>query len=167
MREYIDEMHMHKLYEKFVLEYFRKEHPKLHANADMIAWQLGTDFNLYLPTMQTDITLHYQGNTLIIDTKYYANGTPLATNSQYGNQTLHSGNIYQIFTYIKNAERKFGGKVAGCLLYAKNKNVKDLDLPYNICGNDIMVKTIDLNKDFQGIRKQLDILANYLYEMKR
>lgn len=165
MREYVDEIHMHKLYEKFVLEYFRKEHPKLRANADAIAWQLGTDFNLYLPAMQTDITLHYQGNTLIIDTKYYANGTPLAMNSQYGNQTLHSGNVYQIFTYVKNVEQKSGGTVAGCLLYAKNENVKDLDLPYNICGNDIMVKTLDLDKNFKQIRDQLDELAKYIYEL--
>lgn len=162
MREYIDEMHMHKLYEKFVLEYYRKEHPMLRANPDTVAWQLGTDFNLYLPAMQTDITLHYQGNTLIIDTKYYTNGTPLATNLQYGNQTLHSNNLYQIFTYVKNIEKKTGGKVSGCLLYAKNENVKDLDLPYNICGNDILIKTLDLDKNFHYIRKQLDTLADYL-----
>ena len=57
MWEYVDEMHMYKLYEKFVLEYFRKEHPKLPANADVIAWQLGIDFNLYF--QQCRQTLRY------------------------------------------------------------------------------------------------------------
>lgn len=164
MNEYLDEMHMHKLYEKFILEYYRKEHPKLNANPDSIVWQLGTDFKLYLPAMQTDITLHYNGNIMIIDAKYYEQGTPLATNLMYGNQTLHSANVYQIFTYVKNACTKASGKVAGCLLYAKNDNVKDLNLSYNICGNDIMVKTLDLDKDFNGIKNQLDLIANYIYE---
>ena len=162
MKEYLDEMSMNKLYEKFVLEYFRKEYPKLSANADMIPWDLGTDFNLYLPAMKTDITLHYGGNMLIIDTKYYVKSTPLTTNTIYGNQTLHSANIYQIFTYVKNIEQKINGSVAGCLLYAKNENVEDLNLQYNICGNDIMVKTLNLDKDFSQIKSQLDELGNYL-----
>ena len=87
----------------------------------------------------------------------------MSTNLQYGNQTLHSGNLYQIFTYVKNLEHKNKGSVAGCLLYAKNVDIQDLDLPYKICGNDIVVKTLDLDKDFKCIRAQLDALADYLY----
>lgn len=167
MKEYVDLMQdqMPKLYEKFILEYYRKQHPKLNANPDVVEWQLGTEFDLYLPMMKTDITLHYQGNILVIDAKYYENGTPLATNSWFGNQTLHSGNIYQIFTYVKNLEQRTLGSVAGCLMYAKNENVQDLDLPYNICGTDIMVKTLDLDKEFKSIRVQLDAVADYLYLM--
>ena len=44
---------MCRLYEKFLLEYYRKEHPELSANASQIAWQLDDSENQLLPKMQT------------------------------------------------------------------------------------------------------------------
>ena len=40
---------MCRLYEKFLLEYYRKEHPELSANASQIAWQLDDSENQLLP----------------------------------------------------------------------------------------------------------------------
>ena len=67
--------------------------------------------------MKTDITLEYQGNILIIDTKYYSH--TMQTNSLFNSKTIHSGNLYQIFTYVKNKDIENSGKVSGVLLYAK------------------------------------------------
>lgn len=53
-----------------------------------------------LPVMQTDIMLSKDDKTLIIDAKYYSK----TTLTQYNVNTLHSGNLYQIFTYVKNKE---------------------------------------------------------------
>ena len=53
--EFFDEQRMCHLYEKFLLEYYRKEHPELSANASQIAWQLDDSENQLLPKMQTDI----------------------------------------------------------------------------------------------------------------
>ena len=40
LMDFLDEQRMHRLYEKFILEYYRKEHPELTANASQIPWQL-------------------------------------------------------------------------------------------------------------------------------
>ena len=44
LMDFLDEQRMHRLYEKFILEYYRKEHPELTANASQIPWQLDDDF---------------------------------------------------------------------------------------------------------------------------
>ena len=98
--DFFDEQRMCHLYEKFLLEYYRKEHPELSANASQIAWQLDDSENQLLPKMQTDIMLSQGNNILIIDAKYYSH----MTQQQYGTNTLHSNNLYQIFTYVKNKE---------------------------------------------------------------
>ena len=51
-----------------------------------------------------------------MDAKYYTH----TTQAQYDVHTLHSGNLYQIITYVKNKEAEFGDKphrVSGMLLY--------------------------------------------------
>ncbi len=120
LSEYLDEQHEHKLYEKFILEYYRKEHKDIKANAIQVAWALGDgDNKINLPVMQTDITLQTkdESKTLIIDAKYYTHNMQML----YGKEKIHSGNLYQIFSYVKNMEAfNDGGKqIAGMLLYAK------------------------------------------------
>ena len=39
MREFSDD-HMNRLFEKFVLEYYRRHHPSLNARAEQIKWNL-------------------------------------------------------------------------------------------------------------------------------
>lgn len=68
--------HMHRLYEKFVLEYFKRHHTYLaEVRAAQVKWNLSPeaeqDMIQFLPVMQTDIFLRYQEKILIIDTKYY------------------------------------------------------------------------------------------------
>lgn len=65
--DFFDEQRMCHLYEKFLLEYYKKEHPELTANASQIAWQLDDTENQMLPKMQTDIMLSKGNNILIID----------------------------------------------------------------------------------------------------
>ena len=85
------------LYEKFLLEYFRKEHPELTVNSSQIAWQLDDSENQMLPKMQTDIMLSKGNTILIINAKYYSH----VTQQQYGTHTLHSIISNQIFTICK------------------------------------------------------------------
>lgn len=40
LMDFFDGQRMCRLYEKFLLEYYRKEHPELTANASQIAWHL-------------------------------------------------------------------------------------------------------------------------------
>lgn len=77
---------------------------------------------------------------------------------------IHSGNLYQIFTYVKNKEAELARtgashKVSGMLLYAKTDEDIQPDGTYQMSGNQISVKTLDLNQPFVVIRAQLDAIA--------
>jgi len=157
LMDFIDEQRMCRLYEKFILEYYRKEHPEITARASQIPWQLDDGFNDMLPIMQSDITLSKGNRTLIIDAKYYAHNTQ----TQYDVHTLHSGNLYQIFTYVKNKDVEYGDalhEVSGMLLYAKTDEQIQPDHVYHMSGNKISVRTLDLNCDFPDIAYQLNMI---------
>lgn len=162
LMDFLDEQRMHRLYEKFILEYYRKEYPQITANASQIPWQLDDDMGAMLPVMQTDIMLSYREKTLIIDAKYYAHSTQV----QYDKHTLHSGNVYQIFTYVKNKEAELADKpheVSGMLLYAKTDEDIYPENEYRMSGNRIEVRTLNLDDDFPMIKAQLDgIVQKYL-----
>ena len=158
LMDFLDEQRMHRLYEKFILEYYRKEHPKLNASSSQIPWALDDGMSDMLPVMQSDITLSKGDTVLIIDAKYY----PHTTQMQYDVHTLHSGNLYQIFTYVKNKEVEFGAAqhtVSGMLLYAKTDEQVQPDHIYHMSGNRVSVRTLDLNQDFPEIARQLDGIA--------
>lgn len=152
--------HMARLYEKFILEYYHHHHKYLsEVKAAQIKWDLKGEnagsMIRFLPVMQTDISLRLKEKTLIIDAKYYGR----TMQKQYDKQTLHSANIYQIFTYVKNLDKGNTGNVAGILLYAKTDEAITPDCMFNIGGNQIGAKTLDLNVDFKSIKAQLDGLA--------
>ena len=157
MARYIDDQRMHQLYEKFVLEYYRKHYPELKASASQIDWDITDGVVEFLPRMQSDITLQYQDKILIIDTKYYEH--TMQKNRFSDSRTLHSHNMYQIYTYVKNKDTTHSGKVSGVLLYAKTDERIVPDHHYVIGGNHICVKTLDLNSDFSKMAKQLDSLV--------
>lgn len=153
---FIDEQRMCRLYEKFILEYYRYHHPYLHPNADQIPWALDDGIADFLPIMQTDITLKQAGRILVIDAKYYSH----TMQSQYDSYTVHSNNLYQIFTYVKNLSVEYSNNVAGVLLYARTNEKIQPDHTYKMSGNEISVKTLNLNCDFIEIRKQLDDMVS-------
>lgn len=162
LMDFFDGQRMCRLYEKFLLEYYRKEHPELTANASQIAWQLDDTENQMLPRMQTDIMLSKNNNILIIDAKYYSH----MTQQQYGIHTLHSNNLYQIFTYVKNKEfelRNYEHTVSRMLLYAQTDEDIIPNNTYHMSGNQISVLALDLNQDFSKISRTLDDIAkNFL-----
>ena len=114
---------MNRLYERFILEYFKAEYPELKPEAPYISWCLdnsGDNYGIeFLPTMKTDIMLHHGDRTLIIDAKYYSS----IFRTHFEKQRLHSANLYQIFAYVKNLDPQSTGKVSGMLLYAKPKKL--------------------------------------------
>ena len=156
LASFIDEQRMCRLYEKFILEYYRKHFPELTVTASQIPWCV--EDSTMLPTMQSDIHLQKDNTVLIIDAKYYSQTTQF----RYNKHTIHSNNLYQIFTYVKNRDYQFGGlehTVSGMLLYAKTEDEIQPDNVYQMHGNQITVKTLDLNLPFVDIKKQLDEIA--------
>ena len=155
--DFLDEQRMNRLYEKFILEYYKKHYPKLNVNASQIPWALDDGIGDMLPIMQSDIQLQKENNVLIIDAKYYSS----TTQSRFDKYTIHSNNLYQIFTYVKNRQYQFGENkciVSGMLLYAKTNERIQPDNIYQIHGNQISVCTLDLDCTFKEIEEQLDLI---------
>ncbi len=165
LMDFLDEQRMCRLYEKFILEYYRKEFPKITVNASQIPWALDDGMSDMLPVMQTDIMLSYGSRVLIIDAKYYAH----TTQTQYDIHTLHSANLYQIFTYVKNKEAELANvphEVSGMLLYARTDEAVQPNNSYHMSGNRISVRTLDLNCEFSEIAMQLDKIAVECFNLK-
>ena len=161
LMDFLDEQRMCRLYEKFILEYYSKEHPEIRASASQIPWDTDDDYREMLPVMQSDIMLKKGEKTLVIDAKYYSH----TMQKQYDVNTLHSGNMYQIFTYVKNLDTERTGNVSGMLLYAKTDEVVLPNNEYKMGGNAISVKTLDLDCDFHEIKAQLDDIVCSFGEM--
>jgi 5-methylcytosine-specific restriction enzyme subunit McrC len=154
MREFSDD-HMCRLFEKFVLEYYKKHHPETQASAAQIGWNIveeATDTSV-LPIMQSDLLLSLGERTLIIDTKYYSK----IMQEQYGKETLRNNHLYQIRTYVDEYDRDHLHNVDGMLLYAKTKDAdfEDAQIRHRD-GYTLYIRTLDLNKDFADIKKRLD-----------
>jgi hypothetical protein len=160
--DFLDEQSMFKLYEKFILGYYKKHYAELSPSASRIPWSV--DNTIMLPVMQSDIHLQKGNTVLIIDAKYYSH----TTQTQYDKHTLHSNNMYQIFTYVKNCDYYFGKEdhqVSGMLLYAKTEEETQPDNIYQMHGNQITVKTLDLNQKFDIIAKQLDDIVKSHFDI--
>lgn len=153
--------HMERLYEKFILEFYKKHHGYLsEIKAGQIQWNLEEETEeemiRFLPVMQSDILLRYQDEVLIIDAKYYGK----TLQKHFDKHSLHSNNLYQIFTYVKNQDKDNTGKVSGLLLYAKTEEEVTPDCLYNFGGNKIGAKTLDLNREFIRIIEQLNSIVS-------
>ncbi len=158
---FVKEPHLSRLYEKFILEFYRRECPQLSASPSYIKWALdmGSDVR-DLPQMKSDVTLtdRKTGNILIIDAKYYSR----TMQEYYDSLTVRSGNLYQIFTYVKNKQEALkpaSPTVSGMLLYAQTDDSAPLNNDYLMSGNKISVRTLNLNREFSEIAGQLKALA--------
>ena len=163
MMDFFDEQRMSRLYEKFILEYYRREHPRLRASASFVEWALDDGMSEGLPAMRSDITLSAGGRVLIIDAKYYA----ATMQRNFDKRSVHSGNLYQIFAYVKNKQAALerageSVEVSGMLLYAATDEEVQPDFTYRMSGNQIGVRTLDLDRPFEEIRAQLDGIADML-----
>lgn len=161
LMEFFDDQLMSTLYEKFLLNYFKKEHPDILAHAPQIEWQIDEGIDFLLPKMKTDVTLEYENKILILDAKFYSSNI----SENYGKNIHITGNLYQIFTYVKNKQIEIQAndvEVSGMLLYARTTESIQPDSDYVMSGNKISVKTLDLNQDFSEIKSQLDgIVVDY------
>lgn len=74
----------------------------------------------------------------------------------------------QIFTYVKNKEYELREKdhtVSGMLLYAKTDEEIYPNNVYQMSGNQITVRTLDLNLPFTEIAEQLDTIAKLHFSL--
>lgn len=137
------------LFESFVRNFYRREQDDFNVTREDIEWNatalFGSDKSL-LPLMKTDISLTSFDRKIIIDTKFYKN----ALVDHYDKKKIISHNLYQMYSYLKNAE---DANCEGILLYPMNEYA--LDEHFQIDSHKIRVVTIDLNLHWSGIRQKL------------
>ncbi len=155
-----EEDQMHWVYEKFILEYYKKNHPELGVSAKEIKWEIDDDSKTntealsFLPKMKTDITLQNKqtGNTIIIDAKYYGS----ILQKSFNKETIRNAHLNQVITYLLNDDPDGSKGTKGILLYAKPEGSINPDWDYTLAGRHISVKDLDLNTDFSAIKRKLD-----------
>lgn len=153
---------MSSLFERFLREYYRTHHSDLSPAAASVKWDLEDDTTSgagQLPAMRTDVTLRRGPRTLIIDAKYYRS---TMQTGQYGKESIHSANLYQILAYTKNADVRRDGSTSGMLLYARTTADRQPDLDVVIQGNRIGARTLDLTQPWEHLRRQLEDVLTWL-----
>ena len=163
LNQLLDNQCMHTLYEKFILEYYRRHHAHLKPNQSYIEWNVprGTMGVEFLPNMKTDVMMIAADKTLIIDAKFYSHSMHMYFNKN----SYISSNLYQIFSYVKNKDTGTG-TVYGVLLYAQTQDeVPTQENTFNMGGNYIGIKILDLMQKFEFIKNKLDSIAeNFMQE---
>jgi 5-methylcytosine-specific restriction enzyme subunit McrC len=142
------------LFEKFVLNFYRRELVDWKVTAPLIDWQTSQRNQSawqFLPRMETDVCLQCMGRAIILDTKFYASALKIGA---YGNAKLSSGNLYQLYTYLRQKACEPGWEQAeGVLLYPRTS--QDIAVEFTTHGHRIRALTLDLAQPWKGIREAL------------
>ncbi len=156
LASYLDEKRMELLYERFLLNFFARECPWVHAAAPHIPWKVQEDCDTaQLPCMKSDMVLTCGSRTLIIDAKWY-------TNNMQGGK-LHSPHLYQISTYVNHyAATHPQQQVSGLLLYARTTAPTQPKADFTLLGKRIRAHALDMGEDFPSIETQLKGIAEEL-----
>lgn len=154
-RDYVeDDKRMAALFESFVRNFFKRELHGWIVKRDRIDWELtpmSPGAGLYLPTMETDISLRGHGRTVIIETKFYVD----AFTSRFEAEKLRPGHLYQFTAYLRNLEANGGNDAdaAGVLLYPEVRPLPTLRYEY---GRHRLTATgIDLTQEWRTIHQRL------------
>jgi 5-methylcytosine-specific restriction enzyme subunit McrC len=156
LADYVGDKRLSALYEKFVLEYFRREHPDLQASSKYVQSVVENE-PAFLPKLHTDVTLASGNHELIIDCKCY--GTIL--HAHMDKEILAPPHRNQIYTYVMHesfANQKLN--VEGMLLYALTEKESAMHETWTETGHNFHCFTLDLGKDFKSIAAELDTIAD-------
>ncbi len=156
-KEFLDDSKVSAIYENFIKAYYRKHYPKLNARSKRL-YLTDKPMSSNIPMMKTDITLEYNNKMLIIDAKFYSK----ILRENYinpGCKTISNNNLYQIITYVDNQDPYKENKVYGLLLYAQTINEPPFSLMEILNGHKIMVRTLDLNRNWDDIKESLNNIA--------
>lgn len=155
--DFVRDNQMAKLYEKFVLNFYKThlDEATYNVHAPKLKWNLDEEIDeedlSLLPEMRTDIVVENKvtNTQLIIDTKYYAQ--TLITSNWTDIERVRTGHLYQIFAYVCNSD--FIGNVKGMLLYPTIE--KEVNAKFPIGGKGIEVRTLNLNAEWSEIADRL------------
>lgn len=156
LAQFRDAQRLHALFENFVLEYFKREHPELNVRAKIVNRGTTGDAPAFLPQLWTDVTLQRGSSVLIIDTKCYGQ----ILHAHYDGKILAPAHLNQIQSYvIHESYSDPTERVQGMLLYALTDHDDAMCESWKEIGHTWHCRTLDLGQEFAGISKQLDAVA--------
>jgi 5-methylcytosine-specific restriction enzyme subunit McrC len=155
----LDDARLESIFEAFVRNFYRSEQSiyRLQDGTERLEWDLNEPASPsdepYLPGMYPDMTLRSDTKTIVIDAKWYKSTFGVSHVSD--RRKIHSSNLYQLFSYLKNLERSEGtdAKAEGILLYPQVDEAASLR--YEVQGHTMRICTIDLNQPWLGIEASL------------
>ena len=145
----------------FYQSYFARNSEWQVNQGQWIYWNVGkqsAEFQLFLPSMQTDIILtnSTQKRKIVIDTKF----RNVFERSRFADlKRFSSNNIYQMYAYIRSQENSndsISSGAEGVLLYPTVG--EDIDEAAEIDGHILRFVTIDLSKPTEDIIEKLQNL---------
>lgn len=153
-KEFLDETALHRIYENFIREYYKKK----GLPASKRKFQLSDNNSTIIGFAETDITLENKTDMLIIDAKFY---NKILVDGRYENSKIISrANVNQVFTYVVKQKAETNKNVKGMLLYAQTPNEPEYNEKVIIAGNEIKLRTLDMNKEWKYVCKTLDDIAD-------
>lgn len=152
------EEQMETLYEKFIIEFYRREQNTYRVNRSgrSIRWaDDGTDEyqRRRIPRMEADVILESPNRRIIMDAKFYRQ----ALSTRFGTSRLRSDHLYQLLAYLRNREATAepGPQHEGILLYPTVD--EKVSVAVRLEGFPVLARSIDLGQPWQNIHA--DMLA--------
>lgn len=147
-----NEQEMGRLFEAFVRNFLRREQEIFDVGAPKVPWDIDVRDSSdpsWLPEMRTDVVLTSPFSRFVLEAKYYA--TPYQ--SHYESKRLISEHLYQLLTYLSQLCAGGGPDTVGVLLYAGLGPGQRLR--YRLGGRTVLVRSLDLNRDWRDIHSEL------------
>ena len=153
------EQEMGLLFQAFVRNFLQREQDVFRVSGRSVPWDIDPadrSDSAWLPQMLVDVMLTSSDRRVVIETKLYA--TPYQ--KRYGTRTLISNHLYQILTYVSQLHATPGPAPVGVLLYAGAGEQHRLD--YRIGSHELLVRSVDLSRNWRDIHRGLIALAHEL-----
>ena len=148
-----DEVKMRKVFQDFVLNFYRLNQSRYSVNPERLHWDSvgGEDDSWMFPFMYTDVTLSSPNRKIVLDTKYYQE----AFQNNWGKQTIRSDHLYQLNTYLDYSQKPLDPNACldGILLYPATN--EEFTLKKHTRGHQITVAAVDLRRDWKAISNRL------------
>ncbi len=157
LANFMDKQKFHKLFQNFVLEYFKERGRKLgvSASAKEVSRKASEGAPSILPHLYTDIYLERGTQVLVIDAKCYGK----ILTAKHGKKIMRPSNVKQIQSYVLDDALESDKNINGMLLYALTKSEEARCDKWNELGHTWYCRTLDLNLPFDDIAEQLNAIA--------
>ncbi|MCA8938174.1 MAG: hypothetical protein KDB07_00070 [Planctomycetes bacterium] len=163
-----DKMQQGTLFERFLIKWFIERKIKASIGkygARQHAWnESPSDF---LPNLKTDVEVHFDDRIVVLDAKCYKN---VFTNN-HNKWKLHSGNLFQMYSYMSRVQALTTKHVSGGLIYSHSPNIDnpseapsrvqlaEFELTLDYLGMD-KLKFTEVEAKLEAIAQRLEAQAN-------